>query len=125
MLRVWTAWGMGLILAVVMSAEISTAGDVAPSHDWPSWRGPQRDGKSTETGLLDHWDDNGPPRAWRIDGLGKGYSSVTIANGKIFTMGKRPQKQAERGPSSSVRPPPKGTPRRRTCASCCPAIVAC
>jgi outer membrane protein assembly factor BamB len=58
--------------------------------DWPSWRGPNRDGISTETGLLDAWPAEGPELLWRIDNaLGGGYSSVAIADGKIFTIGKR------------------------------------
>lgn len=63
--------------------------------DWPSWRGPNRDGISTETGLLDSWPEGGPKLLWRVDKiLGNGYSSVAIANGKIFTIGKR-GKEAE------------------------------
>lgn len=58
--------------------------------DWPSWRGPNRDGISTETGLLNAWPEGGPELLWRIDNaLGNGYSSVAIAEGRIFTIGKR------------------------------------
>lgn len=58
--------------------------------DWPSWRGPNRDGISTETGLLDTWPEDGPALLWRIDNaLGNGFSSIAIAEGKIFTIGKR------------------------------------
>ena len=35
--------------------------------DWPQWQGPNRDGKSADTGLLKQWPENGPPLAWRID----------------------------------------------------------
>ena len=54
---------------------------------WPSWRGPNRDAISPETGLLDAWTDEGPPLKWKAKGLGKGYSSVSIADGRIYTMG--------------------------------------
>lgn len=57
--------------------------------DWPSWRGPNRDAVSKETGLLDQWEGNGPPLLWRAKGFGSGFSSVTIADGKIYTMGSR------------------------------------
>ena len=58
--------------------------------DWPSWRGPNRNGISTETGLLDTWPEEGPKLLWRIDkALGSGFSSVAIADGRIFTVGKR------------------------------------
>src|SRR5688572_9986402 len=32
----------------------------ASAADWPQWRGPQRDGKSAETGLLKEWPQEGP-----------------------------------------------------------------
>lgn len=56
--------------------------------DWPTWRGPERDGKSTETGLLTEWPAEGPPIVWKAQGLGNGYASVAVANGRIFTMGR-------------------------------------
>src|SRR5437868_2693176 len=59
----------------------------AASGDWPQWRGPKRDNLSTETGLLKDWPAGGPPLAWEIKGLGGGYSSLSVAGGKIFTMG--------------------------------------
>ncbi|MCP4654926.1 MAG: PQQ-binding-like beta-propeller repeat protein [bacterium] len=59
----------------------------AIADDWPGWRGPERSGKSAETGLLGEWPSAGPPLAWRIDGVGRGFSGVAVANGMIFTMG--------------------------------------
>ncbi len=55
--------------------------------DWPQWRGPNRDGRSPETGLLQSWPEGGPPLAWRATGLGGGFSSVSVAGGRIFTLG--------------------------------------
>jgi outer membrane protein assembly factor BamB len=55
--------------------------------DWPQWRGPDRDGLSRETGLLPSWPSGGPPRVWKASGLGTGYSTVTVADGRIFTLG--------------------------------------
>lgn len=57
--------------------------------DWPQYHGPNRDNISTETGLLDRWPADGPPLAWKTDGLGEGYSSVAIVGGRIYTMGNR------------------------------------
>jgi outer membrane protein assembly factor BamB len=56
--------------------------------DWPQWRGPNRDGTSTETGLLQKWPDGGPKKLWTATGLGGGYSTPSIANGLIYGMGK-------------------------------------
>lgn len=72
-----------LILATLIPAGVSHA------DDWPGWRGPNRDGISKETGLLQSWPDNGPPVAWTAQDLGAGYSSVAVAGGKVFGAGKR------------------------------------
>ncbi|REJ93682.1 MAG: polyvinylalcohol dehydrogenase [Planctomycetota bacterium] len=56
---------------------------------WSQWRGPNRDGKSLETGLLASWSDGKPPLVWQAKDLGKGFSSVSIANGKVYTAGVR------------------------------------
>lgn len=73
---------------------IESRGNEADSHatvstsDWAQWRGPNRDGISTETGLLKSWPDDGPPVAFQAEGLGNGFASVSIADGRLFTMGK-------------------------------------
>ncbi len=59
----------------------------AQAADWPQWRGPNRDGKSADTGLLKEWPANGPKPAWKVTGLGKGYSNMSEAAGRLFTMG--------------------------------------
>jgi len=62
-------------------------GTIAWGADWPQWRGPNRDGISSETGLLDVWPKGGPPLVWKIQGLGEGYSSAAIAGGRLFLQG--------------------------------------
>ena len=57
--------------------------------DWPQFRGPQRDGKSIETGLLKKWPEAGPKLIWSVDGLGEGYASAAIAKGLVYTTGKQ------------------------------------
>jgi outer membrane protein assembly factor BamB len=59
----------------------------APADDWPQWRGPQRDGRSAETGLLGSWPQGGPPRLWSASGFGTGFSSLAVAKGRIYTLG--------------------------------------
>jgi outer membrane protein assembly factor BamB len=56
---------------------------------WPQWRGPNRDGISKETGLLKQWPTEGPPLVWKATGAGRGYSSFSISNGKLYTLGLR------------------------------------
>jgi len=71
-------------LVVAAPALVARAGG-----NWPQWRGPHRDGVSTEVNLLQSWPPTGPPRLWIASGLGEGFSSVSIAGGHIFTMGDR------------------------------------
>ncbi|MCH2612863.1 MAG: PQQ-binding-like beta-propeller repeat protein [Pirellulales bacterium] len=60
---------------------------VALADDWPQWRGPNRDGKSMETGLLQTWPDNGPSIKWKCTQIGAGYASLVVGNGLIHTIG--------------------------------------
>jgi outer membrane protein assembly factor BamB len=73
------------------AARTSTSGStlVSSANDWPRWRGPNNDGICTESGLLNSWDEDGPPIAWSTRGFGSGYSSVAIFDGKIITMGNK------------------------------------
>jgi outer membrane protein assembly factor BamB len=72
---------MLLLTAVLL---LSPPGDVDSASQW---RGPKRDGLSAETGLLQRWPEGGPRRAWKVDGLGGGWSSVSVHGGRIYTMG--------------------------------------
>jgi outer membrane protein assembly factor BamB len=55
--------------------------------EWPCFHGLSRDNKSAETGLLKKWPETGPELLWTIADLGKGYSSVSIAKGYLYTAG--------------------------------------
>jgi len=57
------------------------------ADDWPQWRGPNRDGKSPDTGLLKKWPDGGPPLLWKNSEIGFGYSSPYIVDGAIYITG--------------------------------------
>jgi outer membrane protein assembly factor BamB len=59
----------------------------ASAGDWPQWRGPNRDGRSSDTGLLKEWPADGPKLAWKAAGLGKGYSSMAAVGDRLYTMG--------------------------------------
>ncbi|MHC4989137.1 MAG: outer membrane protein assembly factor BamB family protein, partial [Planctomycetota bacterium] len=56
-------------------------------QDWPQWQGPKRDNISPETGLARQWPAEGPWMLWSADGIGHGFSSVAIADGKIYITG--------------------------------------
>jgi outer membrane protein assembly factor BamB len=55
--------------------------------EWPQFHGPAGDNISTESGLLKQWPADGPQLIWSAKGLGDGFSSVSIANGLIYTAG--------------------------------------
>lgn len=59
------------------------------TSDWPEFHGPGRDSLCREKGLLQQWPEGGPKLLWTLKGLGRGYSTVSISHGKLFTMGDR------------------------------------
>lgn len=63
-----------------------------PSTDWPQHLGPQRNGISAETGLLDKWPAAGLTEAWRAPG-GVGMSGLVIVGGEVITTMQDGEKQ--------------------------------
>jgi outer membrane protein assembly factor BamB len=78
---------MKKLLFVALCGLLPTAFAVAA--DWPQFRGPDRNGISKETGLLKEWPKDGPPVAWKVSGLGGGFSAPSVAGGRIFGMSYR------------------------------------
>jgi outer membrane protein assembly factor BamB len=54
--------------------------------DWPQWRGPNRDGISTETGLLKQWPAGGPKLVWQVKDLGDGYSAPAVVGDRLYDI---------------------------------------
>jgi outer membrane protein assembly factor BamB len=73
------------ILSILMVTATSVS--ICMAGDWPQFRGPDRSGISSETGLLRQWPEGGPELLWKYEGLGKGYASVSVAKGLIYTTG--------------------------------------
>ncbi len=77
------------------AARITSGAAVSPSFgpdssgDWPQFHGPRRDALCSETGLLRKWPAEGPRLLWKWEDAGRGYSSVSIVRGKLYTMGDR------------------------------------
>ena len=65
------------------------SGSTLVAADWPQWRGPLRDGLSTESGLAKSWPSDGPKVLWNMTGLGDGYGSLCIAASKIYVQGRK------------------------------------
>ena len=57
---------------------------VAPSFDWPQWRGPHRDGSISASAEPKSWPEKLKPR-WKIQ-VGEGHSSPILADGRIFVF---------------------------------------
>ena len=72
-----------LVVALLYIALCSslTAQDIA------QWRGTNRDGIYTETGLMKKWPDGGPKLLWHYDELGDGHTSAAVTGNAIYTTG--------------------------------------
>ena len=66
---------------------LAVAAASASAADWPQFHGPNRDNKSTDTGLLKTWPEGGPSRIWETAGIGEGYSTAAIVGERIYTTG--------------------------------------
>lgn len=56
------------------------------ADDWQSWRGPNQDGTSTETGLISNWSVEGENLLWQADFIGR--STPVVLNGRVYVMGR-------------------------------------
>ncbi len=54
---------------------------------WPTFRGSDRTAVAPDTDLLESWPKSGPQLLWETPGAGRGYASLAIAGGKIYTLG--------------------------------------
>lgn len=57
-----------------------------PAADWPQWRGPQRNGATPETGLLQAWPADGPPLVWQRTDLGSGYAAPVVVGDRLYVL---------------------------------------
>ena len=69
--------GVTLLLAVVANAD---------GLDWPCFHGPDHNNRSRETNWFQGWPGEGPKRLWKAS-VGGGFSSVSVANGRLYTQG--------------------------------------
>ncbi|KKK96914.1 hypothetical protein LCGC14_2657990, partial [marine sediment metagenome] len=78
-----------LMLARAVRRGLRTQAAEIDPLDWPSWRGPEQNGISRETGIIDRWDPKAPGTTgnvlWRNDALG-GISTPIVMRGKLYTV---------------------------------------
>ena len=72
-----------LLLPVIVLIMISCS----RNEEFSQWRGPDRDGKYPDTGLLKQWPEEGPEMLWSFEGLGAGHGSVSVAGDRLFVLG--------------------------------------
>lgn len=75
------------VLVALLLASAGLSFSFAANPTWPTFRGADRTAVSQETGLLQEWPADGPKLLWETAGAGRGYSSLAIADGKIYTLG--------------------------------------
>jgi outer membrane protein assembly factor BamB len=71
-----------LLVTIGLGALAGSAG----ADDWRQWRGPHRDGKSKETGLLKQWPRGGPKLLWQVKDIGGGYSTPAVVGDRLYLL---------------------------------------
>ena len=56
--------------------------------DWSQFRGPNHDGISSETKWSDGWGNDAPKRLWKQE-VGIGFATVSVADGRVVTIGNK------------------------------------
>src|SRR5438128_11257014 len=86
----WNRWMATCVSLVVLTTLAMTA---ARPNDWPGWRGADRTGVSSETGLHRDWPEGGPKLLWKATGLGIGFSTPSVAAGRVYLLGAKDQEE--------------------------------
>ncbi len=89
-----TQYQRGILAALTLITMLSVLSSWLLANDrsnlnctnWPQWRGPNRDGKSTETGLIKSFPEDGPSVLWRRTIGTGGYSGIAVVGDFIYTM---------------------------------------
>jgi outer membrane protein assembly factor BamB len=66
---------------------------VADGADWPSFRGPQRDGAVHGVTIDVNWNDAPPKQVWKRH-IGLGWSSIVVIGDRLFTQEQREDQEA-------------------------------
>lgn len=78
----WSMVGLLLIALIDGNAFLS----LSAAGDWPGWRGPRRDGLSTQSNWRTDWALNPAGRLW-MRRIGTGYATVAVVEGRVYTVG--------------------------------------
>jgi outer membrane protein assembly factor BamB len=81
-----------LFMIAFLNAELpphGAASIAASASDWPQWRGPQRSGVSSESGLLREWPKTGPKLLWQMKDIGDGYATPAVVGARLYLLGNK------------------------------------
>jgi len=92
-----TAEAAALLLLLLMLGPARAAAD-----DWPQFRGPGGQGHSTERGVPLEWSDTRNV-LWKIPVPGSGWSSPTVADGRIWLTSSEESRRPGRSTDASLR----------------------
>lgn len=87
---------------LVMLLGLGLAVTPAAADDWPQWMGPQRDGVWRETGIVDALPAGGPHVRWRVP-VGAGYSSPSVAGGRVYLIDRQVREGGPKAPNPFAR----------------------
>jgi outer membrane protein assembly factor BamB len=71
---------------VCISAVVAATATALTADDWYRFRGPTLNGRSAEIEWSHQWSAAGPKIAWTAE-VGIGFSSVSISDGRLYTIG--------------------------------------
>jgi outer membrane protein assembly factor BamB len=73
--------------SMLLMAGLAFASNPLQAADWPQFRGPERNGKSAEKGIIKSWERNAPKLLWMGEGMGNGYAAPAVVGGRIYSCG--------------------------------------
>lgn len=80
-------------VAELAGADLKQA--IAVAAEWPQWRGPSRDGRASAGPLRTDWKERPPTVVWSVPG-GGGYSSPSVARGRVYVQDHDADSRSER-----------------------------
>ncbi len=75
-----------VLLVGVVCLYVGGLSATAFGADWPVYRGPDHNGFTSETNWSTDWGNDGPKQLWKKS-VGIGFSSIVVADGRVYTMG--------------------------------------
>src|SRR6266566_3111029 len=82
------------ILSIALFCALNTAmpNGIVLAADWPQWRGPSRNGVTSEEGWLTAWPASGLPRLWSAN-IGESYAAVSVQRRRLYAIGAKEGKE--------------------------------